>query len=213
MWFFGEHAKRNLQRVQFRVGGDRKNRSYAANGRVLYQQLPAANVRDEDLSFPGMAGAIVIIGTSHKGSEEYHSTPLGQMPGPAVHANIMLQLQIGPVAELPSWIQVIIKGVLCLGLAFIHARVYVYNIARAKLGGLQGIAHHLRYFVFAAVLTLVGTIIYYAIVVRCMVPDAVAVMGPIVVVCAELLYGMVKLVEKLIDKKGRQVVDTLRGFR
>ena len=213
-WFLEKQAKGDMQRVQFRVGGALKDRPYAASSnKELYRQISASVVRDKDWSFNSMTGAIVIIGTSHMGSEERHSTPLGLMPGPAVHANIMLQLQIGPVTELPSWIQIVIEGILCIGLALIHARVYVYNVARDRAEGLRGIVLHLRYFAFAAILTLGTTLIYYSLIVPYMVRDAVAVMGPIVMVCAELLYEVVKLVEELFDKWGRRIVDTLSGCR
>ncbi len=213
-WFLDEQVTSKMQRIQFRVGGDQKNPLYAASdGRELYHHLSASKVQDKEWPFHSMAGAIVIIGTSHKGSEENHSTPLGQMPGAVVHANIMLQLQIGPVTDMPGWIQVLIKGVLCIGLAVIHARVYVYNVVRAKVEGLRGIVLHLRYFILAAILTLVTTLIYYYFIVPHMVPDAVAVMGPIVMVCAEVLYEVVKFAEQLFDRWGSRAVDTLRGFR
>jgi CHASE2 domain-containing sensor protein len=220
-WFLEEHANGKIQRVQFRVRGDLKNRPYVApntdagpKDRVLYQRLSASTVLEKEWSLPAaMAGAIVIIGTSHIGSEESHSTPLGQMPGPVVHANAMLQLQIGPVTEMPSWIQVVIEIILCIGLAFIHARVYVYNVARARSEGLRGIVHHVRYFAVASILTLVITLIYYYFIVPNMVHDAVAVLGPIVVVCAELLYEAVNIIDTIIHKWGGGIVNTLKNSR
>lgn len=213
-WFLEEQVTGNMQRVQFRVGGNRRNPLYAGSKtEPLYRQVPAFYVGDKDLSPSDMAGAIVIIGTSHMGVAEYHSTPVGRMPGAVVHANIMLQLQIGPVAELPFDLQRIIKIVLCIGLAIIHARVYVYNIARDRSSGLQRFVLHFKCFALATVLTLAITFIYYSFIIPHMVPDAVAVMGPIVMVCAEVLYEVIKLVENLFDRYGRYAVDLLMYLR
>ena len=213
-WFLDKKATGSMQRVQFRVGGNRKNSLYTGlQNEPLYRRIPAYDVRDNDLLFDGMAGAIVIIGTSHMGSEEHHSTPLGQMPGAVVHANIMLQLQIGPVTELPAFVQTITKWILCIGLAIIHARVYVYNVVRDRSKGVRRAVLHFRHFAFATILTIGITLVYYVFIIPYMVPDAVAVMGPIVMVCAEVLYETIKLVEDLFDRYADYIVQMLSRVR
>lgn len=218
-WLLDEKSKGTVRRVRFRVGGYLENYDqYSAlntrkEDRVLYKKLPASDVLAKEWLLPFMDKAIVIIGTSHDGSEEYHSTALGRMPGPVVHANAMLQLQIGQVAEMSTLIQWVIKFILCLGLAFIHAGVYVYNVERAAHNGHKGIACRLKYFSFAAILSLASTVIYYVKFVPLMAPDEVAVMGPFVVICAELLFEVVKGIDEFNDKWIRRAIGIRERFQ
>jgi CHASE2 domain-containing sensor protein len=48
---------------------------------------------------------IVIIGATHQWADDLHTTPIGELPGAIVHANIALELQSLPAREVPLSIQ------------------------------------------------------------------------------------------------------------
>lgn len=62
-------------------------------------RVGSIDVSHADLSAIG--GAIAIVSSTHRWADDTHTTPVGDLPGALVHANIGLQLQARPMVEVP----------------------------------------------------------------------------------------------------------------
>jgi hypothetical protein len=63
--------------------------------------------------------AIIIISSTHRWSDDVHETPVGDLPGALVQANLALELQSPPEQELPLKIQFLIDLVLVIASALL----------------------------------------------------------------------------------------------
>jgi CHASE2 domain-containing sensor protein len=98
----GSNHEPHLLPLQFRV--DSKCEYWPDSAPYYYHRIPAWKVlKARDISV--IKDAIVIIGVSYPGSGDRRLTPLDDMPGALIHANMIIQLQIGFIEEPQWWIE------------------------------------------------------------------------------------------------------------
>jgi CHASE2 domain-containing sensor protein len=73
------------------------------------------NVMQEDgniefgaLDMSRLQNIIAIVGSTHAGAGDIYRTPVGNLPGALVHANIGLELQMPEVQDRPLWVQFVL---------------------------------------------------------------------------------------------------------
>lgn len=65
---------------------------------------------------------LVVIGSAHSGSGDWHRTAVGEMPGSLINLNAMLSLQkIGPVSEPPAAMKLLVNLLIILTVAAVFA--------------------------------------------------------------------------------------------
>jgi adenylate cyclase len=115
---------------------------------VPFDEVLAAAREKQPL--PDMRGAIVIIGITAAGQQDYHPTPYanyyarylssqapGLMSGPEIHAHVIATLQDEAYIKTPPWLMPPLLLLLCGGgLGWAFARL------RLELGFLLALAHH-----------------------------------------------------------------------
>jgi CHASE2 domain-containing sensor protein len=98
-------------------------------GRLAYARIKASllerngdiDTRGVDLS--AIQGAIVIVGATHQGADDLHSTPAGELPGALVHANLGLDLQSVSLRSVPLTVQFLIDIALGISSALLTFRL------------------------------------------------------------------------------------------
>ncbi|MFM0741853.1 CHASE2 domain-containing protein [Paraburkholderia xenovorans] len=105
------------------------------SSRILYQEryppqaagisvLSALKVLQHDAHVPAnLSGRIVVIGQSSDSARDWHSTPLGAMPGSMIIANALQSLlTFGPIRELPKYLEMLSSIVLIVVVGLVFAR-------------------------------------------------------------------------------------------
>jgi CHASE2 domain-containing sensor protein len=164
----------------------------------------------KDLSV--LDGAIVLIGTTGAGSEEPHRTALGPMPGVIVHANAVLQTQIGDVSKASSAAEILVKIVVAVALAGFHAWFYTYWSLRKAAGStLRAKLARLARFMASQFIILGIACVVYLLLVPSIVLSEVsqfAVLVPIVVVASEVAFELIKYVQERVEHAARRLLGT-----
>jgi CHASE2 domain-containing sensor protein len=92
--------------------------AYARVKASLYTSKHTVDMTGADLS--GFKNAIAIIGSTHRWSDDYHATPVGDLPGAVVHANLGIEFQSPPPAKDVPWqFQFIVDAVLVIASALL----------------------------------------------------------------------------------------------
>lgn len=150
-----------------------------------------------------LSGAIVVIGASHIGSADLHSTAIGTMPGALIHANAMLDFQACDVKASRPVLGFFVEFALTLALAAVYAYFYVYRGALAAHAHGSAWRRALsRTFVFIVTLgaSLVVGGLYYVFVVPAVPTGEVAVVAPFVALCGEVLYEVLKTLNQGVER-------------
>jgi hypothetical protein len=79
--------------------------AYARIKASLYVHKNGVDTEGIDIN---LENAIVIVSSTHRWSSDVHATPVGELPGALVHANLGLGLESFPVKEIPLPIQFLV---------------------------------------------------------------------------------------------------------
>jgi len=201
---------KQFQRVQFRVNEEpvyeATFRSNTGKGirRTLYQRIPARNffaATQPDLGV--LKDAIVIIGATHMGVVDMHPTALGLMPGAVVHANAVMQAQIGAVETASHGAEGVVELLVAIALAAVYGYVYEYRSVMRATGSFSKNAWiRTRNFVQMAILSLLAITAWSFLALSDWVFADVTqfqVVAPIVVVFAELMFEVLKAVQTMVE--------------
>ena len=188
-----------LRRVQFHVGqGDD---ALDISDVHAYRRVPALRVlRDDTQGLEALDGAIVIIGASHDGAEDVHRTALGDMSGAVVHANALLQIQLGRVVAVPYAWEVVVELLLAALLAAFHAWFFTYRCARDATGTRRRDAlMRLKRFTLALILTLAAGATFYVFLAPNLLfagASQYGILVPLVVVISEVVFEVLNKVRE-----------------
>ncbi len=106
--------------LRWRIRDGEDKRVLAADSRELFVRISARHVYpppdlvdkarrpsevSDNVDLSPLRGAIVIIGATHAGADDSQQTPVGDLSGALVHANMALQLEAGRVAQMPHSLQ------------------------------------------------------------------------------------------------------------
>ena len=107
-WLIGSEANR------VEIEGEEGVLAYARESAADF--MVDGEVRNDELGWPEGPKPIVIVGSTHSGSDDKYETPLGKMPGALVQANLGLGMQIENEPVLSLWWQLLIEiGLLAVG--------------------------------------------------------------------------------------------------
>jgi CHASE2 domain-containing sensor protein len=112
-------------------------------GRLAYARIEASlYVQNNDVDVKGLdlkafENAIVIVGSTHRWSDDIHETPVGDLPGAIIHANLGLELQSQAANEAPLAIQFLLDILIILLSAIITIPLCWYPFYKSSPSGAQ----------------------------------------------------------------------------
>jgi CHASE2 domain-containing sensor protein len=200
---------RDVYRVRFRVtSGDASLSTADENAPAIYRHVPAYTLKWPDVDLRSFKDALVIIGTSHAGSEQEASTALGPMPGALVHVNAALEAQAEHSEPASHAVELVVEIVeeclLCVALACVYGAAYVYIGRRWARRARTAARRNARYLIaFLATMTANATIafLYYFVLTRYVFSNAgeYRLLAPLLVIAAELVIETLKAVTEGVE--------------
>jgi hypothetical protein len=68
------------------------------------------------------SGRLVAVGAANANSGDWHSTPIGHIPGVLINLNAMHSLErIGPVSDPPAWLSLLLNGLIIVVVAAVFS--------------------------------------------------------------------------------------------
>jgi CHASE2 domain-containing sensor protein len=113
----------------------------------------------EGITPSSFQNAIVIVGSTHRWSGDVFATPVGELPGALVHANLGLELESYSSKEVPLPAQFIVEAVLILLSVIITFFVCWYPIYKRLPGQLSLLARVFRLFREGLVIIVFGIMV------------------------------------------------------